>query len=75
MYKYAEVQCSLTLHTLTLVVGMVHFSLTPGTGALYIASIQLLLQHHTYNTTLLPNINTNVLGMFCGAEYTHHTYQ
>ena len=24
------------------------------------------------NTTLLPSVNTIVLGMFCGARYTHH---
>ena len=26
------------------------------------------------NTTLLPNVNTIALGMFCGAKYTHHTF-
>ena len=26
------------------------------------------------NTTVLPNVSTTVLGMSCGAKYTHHTF-
>ena len=27
-----------------------------------------------HSTTLLPSVNTNARGMFCGAKYTHHTF-
>ena len=27
-----------------------------------------------YNTTLLPNVITITVGMFCDAKYTHHTF-
>ena len=31
------------------------------------------LYNTTYNTPLLPSVNTIALGMFCGAKFTHHT--
>ena len=27
-----------------------------------------------YNTSLLPSVSTNTLGMCCGAKYTHYTF-
>ena len=27
-----------------------------------------------YSTTLLPSVNPIALGMFCGAQYTYHTF-
>ena len=34
---------------------------------------KLLYSQVQYNTTLLPSVYTNALGMFCGAKYIHHT--
>ena len=40
----------------------------------FITMFSVLYTVIQYNTTLLPNVNTIALGMFCRAKYTHHTF-
>ena len=45
----------------------------------FLPGLKCILCHATlysffYSTTLLPNVSVIAQGLFCGAEYTHHTF-